>query len=302
MAVKNLAVIGGGVISGHYLAAFRNSENYKLSAMCDIDPDCNSRKLYSNVPFYDDHMKMIAEIDIDTAIISTPPATHFRIASELLNAGVDVLLEKPMCADYESIEKLYKLAEKTKKEVICLFHWRYADEVKFLKEYVKGKKIKKIRTHICDNYCESGTLNIKKKCLGLLGAWYDSGVNALSYIDLLTGIDNAKLISSESIEDEMSGLPVFVKKVYMCDDIEVEIIVDWRKDSREKTSVITLEDEELSISHTNQTVTRNGEVIFSSAVEDRLESHYFNMLSDKTFKENNEEITRKIHRILFKGN
>ncbi len=302
MARKNLVVIGGGVISGHYLSAFCNSESYKLSALCDIDPDCKSRKLYSDVPFYDDHIKMIAEIDIDTAIISTPPATHFRIASELLSSGVNVLLEKPMCADFESIEKLYKLAKKAKKEVVCLFHWRYADEVKFLKEYVKGKKIKKIKTHICDNYCEGETLNIKQECLSLLGAWYDSGVNALSYIDLLIGIDNAELVSSESIKDEKSGFPVFVKKVYVCDGIELEIIVDWRNNTKEKTSVITFDDGEIFVSHTNQTVERNGEIIFSSVVEDRLDSHYFNMFSDKSFKENNEEITKKIHKILFKGN
>ena len=300
MARKNLAVIGGGAISGHYLVALCGSETYNLCALCDINPDCKSRNLYKDVPFYDDHMNMIDETDIDTAIISSPPATHFRIADELLNSGVNVLLEKPMCAEFESIEKLYRMAESAKKEVICLFHWRYADEVKFLKEYIKDKNIKKIKTHICDNYCEPDTLNIKKECLDLLGAWYDSGVNAISYIDLLIEIDNATLKSSEVINDNKSGLPVFVKKVYLCDGIEIEIVVDWRYDTREKISVITFEDGEIMVSHTNQTVVCGEKVIFNSPVGDRLESHYLNMLGDKSFKDDNEKITKRIHTVLFK--
>ncbi len=302
MAKKNLAVIGGGVISGRYLPALRGSKSYELCALCDINPHCKSRNLYKDVPFYDDHLKMLDETVIDTAIISSPPATHFRMASELLSLGVNVLLEKPMCADFESVDKLYKLAELTKKDVICLFHWRYADEVKFLKEYVKGRNIKKIKTHICDNYCQPDTLNIKKECLGLLGAWYDSGVNALSYIDLLIEIDNATLKSLELINDDKSGLPVFVKKVYLCDGIEIEIVVDWRYDTREKTSVITFDDGEITVSHTNQTVVCDGKEIFNSPAEDRLESHYLNMLGDKFFKEDNEEITKRIHKVLFKEN
>lgn len=298
--MEKLAVIGGGVISEHYLAALCCSETYELCALCDINPDCKSRNLYKDVPFYVDHMKMIDETDIDTAIISSPPDTHFGIAGELLNSGVNVLLEKPMCTDFESVEKLYRLAEVAEKEVICLFHWRFADEVKFLKEYIKDRNIKKIKTHICDNYCEPDTLNIKKEQLGLLGAWYDSGVNALSYIDFLIEINNAILKSSESINDKKSGLPVFVKKVYSCDGIEIEIVVDWRYDTREKTSVITFEDGEIMVSHTEQKVVCGEKVIFNSSVGDRLESHYLNMLGDESFKEDNEKITKKIHKVLFK--
>ncbi len=302
MTKKNLAVIGGGVISAHYLAALRDSEAYRLVAMCDINPDCVSRKLYSHVPFYDDYKKLMSDININTAIISTPPAGHFEIACELLSSGVNVFLEKPMCTDFESIEKLYALASQKKKELICLLHWRYADEVRFLCQYVKDKKIKKIKTRICDNYCVPGTLDIKQKCLNLLGGWYDSGVNALSYMDLLIGIEDAVLKSSESIKDPNNGFPVYVKKVYLCGDVELEIEVDWRYDTRGKTSVITFEDGELFVSHTDQKVTRNNEVIFSLSAEKRLENHYINLFGSKTFKEDNEAVTKRVHRILFKEN
>lgn len=296
---KNLAVIGGGVIAGHYSDALKDNGAYQLAAMCDIDPDCVSRGIYSHVPFYDDHIRMLEETNINSAVISTPPATHFRIAKDLLSRGVDVLLEKPMCKDYGSIEKLYDLSKASGAEVVCLFHWRYADEVMFLKEYTKGKTIKKIKTLICDNYCTPGTLNIKPKCLGLLGAWFDSGVNALSYIDLLVELNDTQLISCESIIDEVSGYPIYAKRLYRLEDTEIEIAVDWREDTREKTSVITLEDEELFVSHTGQTVTAGGKVIFSSPAEKRLASHYFNMLSGDLFKENNEVLTKRIHKILF---
>jgi len=206
------------------------------------------------VAFFDNHIKMIDEAMIEIAIISSPPATHFHMAKDLLNNGVNVLLEKPMCIDYDSVEKLYSLANLNKKGLTCLFHWRYADEVLFLKKYLKGRNIKKITTHIYDNYCEPGTLSIKSKCRCLMGAWFDSGVNALSFIDLLINIEDSVLKTSEFITDVKSELPVYARKVYIYDGIEIEIIVDWRFDTREKSSVIALDKGEIMVSHTEQIV------------------------------------------------
>ena len=86
---------------------------------------------------------MILQEKPDIVLLATPPETHFQIACNLLRMGVNVLVEKPMCANHQSVEELFHLAKQTDKEIVCLFHWRYADEVLFLNEYLKDKKIKK---------------------------------------------------------------------------------------------------------------------------------------------------------------
>lgn len=48
--------------------------------------------------------------DIDAAVVATPTISHFEIARELLNAGVDVLVEKPIAPAAAEARRLIELA------------------------------------------------------------------------------------------------------------------------------------------------------------------------------------------------
>lgn len=48
--------------------------------------------------------------EIDCAVVATPTTTHFAVASELLEAGCDVLVEKPITANAEEARRLIALA------------------------------------------------------------------------------------------------------------------------------------------------------------------------------------------------
>ena len=48
--------------------------------------------------------------EIDCAVVATPTTTHFDIASELLAAGCDVLVEKPITSDVDEARRLIDLA------------------------------------------------------------------------------------------------------------------------------------------------------------------------------------------------
>jgi predicted dehydrogenase len=50
--------------------------------------------------------------EIDCAVVATPTTTHFEVASELLNAGCDVMIEKPITATVAQAQRLMELAEK----------------------------------------------------------------------------------------------------------------------------------------------------------------------------------------------
>ncbi len=49
---------------------------------------------------------------IDAAIVATPTVTHERVASPLLEAGIDVLVEKPVAESSAAAERLAHLAQK----------------------------------------------------------------------------------------------------------------------------------------------------------------------------------------------
>lgn len=49
--------------------------------------------------------------DTDAYIIATPSETHYELAKELIEAGKDILVEKPMALNYGEAQTLYKLAQ-----------------------------------------------------------------------------------------------------------------------------------------------------------------------------------------------
>ena len=59
--------------------------------------------------------------EIECAVVATPTVTHFHVASQLLEAGCDVLIEKPITATAADGERLVALA-KSKKRIIQVGH------------------------------------------------------------------------------------------------------------------------------------------------------------------------------------
>ena len=50
--------------------------------------------------------------ELDCAVVATPTTAHFGVAAELLDAGVDVMVEKPIATSVEEAQRLIELAEK----------------------------------------------------------------------------------------------------------------------------------------------------------------------------------------------
>jgi predicted dehydrogenase len=58
---------------------------------------------------------------VDCAVVATPTSTHYDVARELLEAGCDVLVEKPITAEVEQGRRLVDLAKK-KKRILQVGH------------------------------------------------------------------------------------------------------------------------------------------------------------------------------------
>ena len=53
--------------------------------------------------------------EIDCAVVATPTITHFDVARELLEAGVDVMIEKPITASADDARRLIEIANERKR-------------------------------------------------------------------------------------------------------------------------------------------------------------------------------------------
>ena len=296
---KKLLLIGGGTIATHYKDGLTNSPLYELVGLVDVNPNCASRNLFS-VPFFTDINKALIT-GAEVAMIATTPAVHYTIAKDLIERQISVITEKPMCEDYDKIVMLKNLSLQKKCDMGCLFHWKYADEVQFLKsQKSQFGNIKSITVNICDDYAATPDGNVRVDRRGLAGAWIDSGINVLSYLSQLCDMNTYELLKMKHICDE-NGQVKFANRIYKFGDTTADITIDWRQASRDKVSEIVCEAGVIKVNHSTQTVTLNGKVIYANPVADRLSSHYCNAF--QTYKPTAEELDNALllHKILFEG-
>ena len=95
-----VAVIGVGSFGRHHVRVIKEIPDVELTAI--VDP--NIEGAHKNLE------EVIGRID--AAIVATPTVTHESIATQLLESGIDILVEKPVAETSEGAERLARLAQK----------------------------------------------------------------------------------------------------------------------------------------------------------------------------------------------
>ena len=114
-----LAVIGVGRMgSRHALNIFKNIKGATLCALSDIDTNTlNEQCQKFQVKGYIDYKEMLLKEKLDGVVIATPHYSHADIAIDCLNAGVNILVEKPITVTTKEAKRLIKVANDS--NLIC---------------------------------------------------------------------------------------------------------------------------------------------------------------------------------------
>lgn len=154
--------------------------------------------------------------DLDGIIIATPADTHFQIASEFLEKGVNIFVEKPLTLNFNDANKLREIS-KNKKNIFMVGHIDIYNPA-FTYLQVNLKKVGTIK-HI---FCESGNLDLNKNRISVLWDWAGHGVAQAN--ELL----NQKPIGVSAWSDSKNKICdlVFVKLNY-ARDVNVYIKSSW---------------------------------------------------------------------------
>lgn len=119
------AIIGSGLIAKlKHIPAFRKHRGkVHLTALCDVNLDAARQAASaSGIPnAYADIGEMLAKEKPDIVDICTPPKTHAKLAIQALQAGSNVLIEKPMAQSVEECDAIIAAAREHKVKV-CLAH------------------------------------------------------------------------------------------------------------------------------------------------------------------------------------
>lgn len=106
----HIAVVGAGQFGRNHLRVVTSLPNAKLVAICDADPGrAKAAAEEFGVPAVDlNNLVGLA----DAAIVAVPTSAHTGIGCALLNAGLDVLMEKPIASTLEEAQQLIDAAER----------------------------------------------------------------------------------------------------------------------------------------------------------------------------------------------
>jgi predicted dehydrogenase len=111
MSLPRLAVIGAGAFGQNHCRVVHESSRAQLAAI--VDPDAarahEAAARYQSVAFAD---ARDLPGKIDAAIIAAPTTLHAEIGCQLLDAGIDVLVEKPIASDLASADRLIDAASR----------------------------------------------------------------------------------------------------------------------------------------------------------------------------------------------
>jgi predicted dehydrogenase len=108
------AVVGAGYLGRFHAQKYSTLEGSELVGIAD--PSAAAREALSKelgVPAYADHRELVGRVD--AVSIVTPTPLHFAIAKDFLDAGVHVLVEKPMTVTVEEGEALIAAARRARR-------------------------------------------------------------------------------------------------------------------------------------------------------------------------------------------
>jgi len=144
-----IGIVGFGFMGRTHYSCWNKVKGARVVAVCDVNPDIveatkkavgNIGDAESNIDFarielYSDFDKMLAEAKLDAVSITLPTVLHPDCSIRALQAGVNVMCEKPMALNVAECEKMIAAAKKTGK-LLQIGHC-----VRFWPEYAKAKEI-----------------------------------------------------------------------------------------------------------------------------------------------------------------
>ena len=108
-------LIGYGAWGKHHAAAIRDAPGLTLAGVaCGGEASAaTARQELSSIPVYRNYRELLRDPSIDAVDIVTPNHLHGEMAVAALEAGKDVLLEKPMAVTAAECDRLIAVAERS---------------------------------------------------------------------------------------------------------------------------------------------------------------------------------------------
>ena len=138
-----VAIIGTGWIAASHIESYKKQPDVEIVAGCDLIPG-KAAKFFKDHGVegvktdYASHKEMLADksLNLDCVSVCTYNRQHAPCAIDALKAGINVLLEKPMCVTIEEAVEIRKAEKESGKVLSIGFQPRFDNNMKMIKKIV----------------------------------------------------------------------------------------------------------------------------------------------------------------------
>ena len=201
MGKLKVGLIGAGYWGPNLMRNFTSCPLTEMAVVCDANPARLEAVSRSNP-----HVKTVQSVDdlltmgLDAVAIATPVSTHYPLAKKCLEAGLHVMVEKPLAADVFEASSLVSIAEKMKRVLMVDHTYLFGNPVKLIKKLIAAGELGDLY------YIDSVRINLGLFQKDINVVW-DLAPHDMSIVDHVLG-EEARSISAwgcshanENIED-----------------------------------------------------------------------------------------------------
>ena len=137
-APVRIAVIGAGYWGPNIIRNLTGNPRADLAWVCDLDEARAAKAVgrYSTVRVTTSVDDILDDDSVEAVAVATPAATHWAIASAVLEAGKHVLVEKPLASTSAEGEKMVALAAERGLVLMCDHTYCYTPAVQKIRDLV----------------------------------------------------------------------------------------------------------------------------------------------------------------------
>ncbi|MBI1280164.1 MAG: hypothetical protein GC179_18700 [Anaerolineaceae bacterium] len=140
--VLRAGIIGLGVGKAH-AKGYTTSTDADLVAVCDT----NAERLQQfadewNVPErYNDIAMMLNDAKLDMVSICLPNALHAQYSIAALEAGINVVCEKPMAVNTQEARAMVEAAKRTGKKLMMCYNYRFRSDAQWMRQMITSGQL-----------------------------------------------------------------------------------------------------------------------------------------------------------------
>src|SRR5881296_1965473 len=150
-----VAIVGCGKIADAHASQIQRIKGCEIVGVCDREP-LMAKQFYERFSvkrYFDDLTRLLSDARPDVVHVTTPPQSHFEIATFCLERGCHVYVEKPFTVDEAEAQSLVRLANERRLKLTVGHDDQFSHVARRMRALVQSGYLGGVPVHMESYYC-----------------------------------------------------------------------------------------------------------------------------------------------------